>query len=108
MYSCHDSQSSITLLYFKTESNTINKGYKTTDKKKREDDETSIAKEISLQLSYYHILGHKRHLDFSQLADLNNHNSTYDKYEIDPVGIELMHPFQFHCLSNQLHLHLIS
>ena len=69
--------------FYLSEKNTINKGYKTTDKKKREDDETSIAKEISLQLSYYHILGHKRHLDFSQLADLNNHNSTYDKYEID-------------------------
>ena len=27
MYSCHDSQSSITLLYFKTKSYTINKGY---------------------------------------------------------------------------------
>lgn len=53
--------------------NKINKNPTIHDKKNREDDKTTIAKEISLQLSYYHILGHKCLLDFSKL--------TYDEYE---------------------------
>ena len=56
-----------------------NKNTKNT--KNREDTNTTIAKEISIQLSYYHILKNKFTLDFSESAELDNYESAYDKYE---------------------------
>ncbi len=66
-----------------SENNQINKGKTIKDKKKKEEKETTIAKEISLQLSYYHILGDKTPLDFSESSDIGEYNSAYDKYQTD-------------------------
>ena len=57
----------------------LNKG-KTRNK---EAEETTIAKEISLQLSYYHILEEKTSLDFSESVDIGLQNSIYDMYDVD-------------------------
>jgi hypothetical protein len=64
--------------FYFSENDKINKG-----DKQKEDDETTIAKELSLQLSYYHILKDQTPLDFSKSADIGNYNSAYDYYETD-------------------------
>jgi len=64
--------------FYFSEDYKINKG-----DKQREDDETTIAKELSLQLSYYHILKDQTPLDFSNSTDIGNYNSAYDCYETD-------------------------
>lgn len=64
--------------FYFSENDKINKG-----DKQKEDDETTISKELSLQLSYYHILKDQTPLDFSKSADIGNYNSPYDCYETD-------------------------
>ncbi len=65
--------------FYLSKNNKINKG-KTRNK---EAEETTIAKEISLQLSYYHILEEKTSLDFSESVDIGIQNSIYDMYDVD-------------------------
>lgn len=67
--------------FYFLEKHEINKGKTINGKESKEDDETIIAKEISLQLSYYHILKHKTALDFTEFFE--TFNSTYDWYETD-------------------------
>jgi hypothetical protein len=69
--------------FYFSEGNKINKGKNENGKANKEDDSTTVAKEISLQLSFYHILGQKEPLDFSEFADINNYESAYNKYEMD-------------------------
>lgn len=59
----------------------INKSKTINEKESKEDDETIIAKEISLQLSYYHILKYKNALDFTK--SFEDYNSAYDWYDAD-------------------------
>ncbi len=59
----------------------INKSKTINEKESKEDDETIIAKEISLQLSYYHILKYKKALDFTK--SFEDYNSAYDWYDAD-------------------------
>ena len=61
--------------------NKINKGKNENGKENKEDNLTTIAKEISLQLSYYHKLSHSEPLDFSKSDNLGNYNSAYNEYE---------------------------
>ncbi len=67
--------------FYFSEGNKINKGKNENGKANKEDDSTTVAKEISLQLSFYHILGQKEPLDFSAFADINNYESAYNNYE---------------------------
>ena len=61
----------------------INKDKNENGRANREDDFTTIAKEISLQLSFYHILNQKELLDFSESANNDNYLSKYNKYETE-------------------------
>ncbi|WP_418187043.1 hypothetical protein [Aliarcobacter lanthieri] len=69
--------------FYFSEGNKINKGKTENNKENKEDDLTTVAKEISLQLSYYHILKHKKPLCFYDFADIGNYKSSYSKYETD-------------------------
>lgn len=64
--------------FYSSNENKINKGKNV---KSNEDTLTTIAKEICMQLSYYHMLNHKEPLDFSNSEDIGNFNSAYDKFE---------------------------
>ena len=69
--------------FYLSKNNKINKGKTIYNKRNKEADETTIAKEISLQLSYYHILEEKTSLDFSESVDIGIQNSIYDMYDVD-------------------------
>jgi hypothetical protein len=69
--------------FYFSEGNKINKGKTENNKKSKEEDLTTVAKEVSLQLSFYHILKYKKPLDFSEFADIGNYKSAYNKYEMD-------------------------
>ncbi len=69
--------------YYFSDGHEINKGKTENERENKEDDGTTIAKEISLQLSYYHILNYKNSLNFSTLCDDSNYKSPYSKYETD-------------------------
>lgn len=69
--------------FYFSEGNKINKGKNENGKANKEDDSTTVAKEISLQLSFYHILGQKEPLDFSEFANIDNYESAYNEYEMD-------------------------
>lgn len=69
--------------FYFSEDNKINKGKTENEKLNKENDFTTVAKEISLQLSFYHILKHKKLLDFSVLADIDDYKSAYNKYEMN-------------------------
>ena len=69
--------------YYFSDGNEINKDKTENERENKEDDSTTIAKEISLQLSYYHILKYKNSLNFSTLCDDSNYKSPYSKYETD-------------------------
>ncbi len=69
--------------FYFSEGNKINKGKNENGKANKEDDSTTVAKEISLQLSFYHILGQIEPLDFSEFADIDNYESAYNEYEMD-------------------------
>lgn len=67
--------------FYSSNENKINKGKTVKNVKSNEDTLTTIAKEICMQLSYYHMLNHKEPLDFSNSEDTGNFNSRYDKFE---------------------------
>ena len=69
--------------YYFSDGNEINKGKTEEGRENKEDDFTTIAKEISLQLSYYHILKCKNSLNFSKLCSNGSYQSAYIKYEED-------------------------
>ena len=69
--------------FYFSEGNKINKGKTENNKKNKEEDLTTVAKEVCLQLSFYHILKYKKPLDFSEFADIGNYKSAYNKYEMD-------------------------
>ena len=67
--------------FYLIDKNEINKSKTINGKESKEDDETTISKEISLQLSYYHILENKTALDFTE--SFEDYNSAYDWYVTD-------------------------
>ncbi len=69
--------------YYFSDGHEINKGKTEEGRENKEDDFTTIAKEISLQLSYYHILKRKNSLNFSKLCSNGSYQSAYIKYEED-------------------------
>jgi hypothetical protein len=69
--------------FYFAEGNKINKGKTENKKENKEDDFTTVSKEISLQLSFYHILKHKKPLDLSEFANIGLYKSAYNKYELD-------------------------
>ena len=69
--------------FYFSEGNKINKGKTENEKEKesKENDLTIIAKEISLQLSFYHLLKYKNALDFTK--SFGDYNSAYSWYDAD-------------------------
>ena len=67
--------------FYFSEGNKINKSKTENEKESKENDLTIIAKEISLQLSFYHLLKYKNALDFTK--SFEDYNSAYSWYDAD-------------------------
>ncbi len=67
--------------FYLSDEDKINKSKTINGKESKENVETIIAKEISLQLSFYHLLNYKNALDFTK--SFEDYNSAYSWYDAD-------------------------